>query len=235
MFFAIFNLRRSLLLVVMCLISNQVFALSFKPTEAEWRTWGKMCQTRYVISGAGADSGFFSRVPSEAIKRWEQKVGIPVWHHLHHYCAGLIQEKRGHPEQAVKDYTYTFLRTPKSDPFYATIGLKISLASYRANDVQQAKRIVILVIDSHPNDANPYIVKSIIERKEGEFKNAVQTLENGINKAQKNPVELNYHLGLNYFSLGNFEAANKYAQIAYNLGYPLPWLREQLKIKGHWH
>lgn len=43
-----------------------------------------------------------------------------------------------------------------------------------------------------------------------------------------------YNLALAYFKLSNFALANKYAQRAYNAGFPLPGLRTMLQNAGKW-
>lgn len=45
---------------------------------------------------------------------------------------------------------------------------------------------------------------------------------------------IQYNLGLAYFKLNNYELANKYAQRAYNAGFPLPGLRSMLQNAGKW-
>lgn len=44
----------------------------------------------------------------------------------------------------------------------------------------------------------------------------------------------NYNMGLIYFDLKEYEMSLLYAQHAYNLGYPLPGLRDKLKKAGKW-
>jgi tetratricopeptide (TPR) repeat protein len=45
---------------------------------------------------------------------------------------------------------------------------------------------------------------------------------------------IQYNLGLAYFKLNNYALANKYAQRAYNAGFPLPGLRTMLQNAGKW-
>ena len=47
-------------------------------------------------------------------------------------------------------------------------------------------------------------------------------------------VDAQYNLGLLYFEMGRFDEANRHAQAAYALGYPLPGLRRKLEQSGHW-
>lgn len=234
MFSTVLKLRRYLLLVIMSSMSNQVIALSFTPSELEWLTWGDMCQARYIVSGAGMNSRFASRIPPEKVELWKNKTG-GAWQALHHYCAAIIfDNKQNNPKRAISDYLYSFRRTPKLNPLYPVMGSKIALAHYKINDKQSARQYAQRIIDANPNFADGYLIKGIIERKEGELNRAIQTLEEGNKKTRGTSAELNYHLGIYYLSSGNYNRANKYAQVAYSLGYPLPWLREQLKKNGHW-
>jgi len=45
---------------------------------------------------------------------------------------------------------------------------------------------------------------------------------------------IQYNLGLAYFKLKNYALANKYAQRAYNAGFPLPGLRTMSQSAGKW-
>ncbi|CAN7659771.1 ABC transporter permease [Pseudoduganella sp. LjRoot289] len=49
----------------------------------------------------------------------------------------------------------------------------------------------------------------------------------------ENPT-LNYNLGLLHFKDKNYQLANKYAQIAYAAGFPLPGLKKMLTEAGKW-
>lgn len=45
---------------------------------------------------------------------------------------------------------------------------------------------------------------------------------------------INYNLGLMYMKTKDYEKANRYAQKAYKLGFPLPGLKNQLVAAGKW-
>lgn len=45
---------------------------------------------------------------------------------------------------------------------------------------------------------------------------------------------INYNLGLMYVKMKDYEKANRYAQKAYKLGFPLPGLKNQLIAAGKW-
>ncbi|NML60328.1 tetratricopeptide repeat protein [Massilia sp. RP-1-19] len=49
-----------------------------------------------------------------------------------------------------------------------------------------------------------------------------------------NDAAVNYNAGLLYFKKKNYEAANRLAQKAYSLGFPLPGLKNMLVSSGKW-
>ncbi|GAB2860897.1 hypothetical protein GCM10027277_31920 [Pseudoduganella ginsengisoli] len=62
---------------------------------------------------------------------------------------------------------------------------------------------------------------------------AVEMYVRAVELDSRNAV-IHYNLGLAYFKLNNYELANKYAQRAYNAGFPLPGLRTMLQNAGKW-
>lgn len=231
------RLKRKLRLVVISaalLSPSSVFALSFEPNEGEWLTWGEMCQARYVVSGAGQNTEFRTRVSSSTVNLWKQKLGNEAWYGLHHYCAGLIMERRGDVKEAVKEYIFTINRMPSEHYLYIELAARLANAYYSQGKKQDAYKYAVLAVKVGPKSAKGYMIKGLLERKEGNIDQAIDTLENGFKNTSGTSAELNYHLGLAYYAKGKFVEAKKYAEFAYNLGYPLPWLKDQLVNNGYW-
>jgi len=84
-----------------------------------------------------------------------------------------------------------------------------------------------------PKDGVVRLLYGIYLHRSDKLKKALEQYEVGLKLIPKSS-ELNYNVGLLYYDLKKYKLANKYAAIAYKLGYPLPGLRNMLKKVGHW-
>jgi tetratricopeptide (TPR) repeat protein len=84
-----------------------------------------------------------------------------------------------------------------------------------------------------PDDAAVYAAYAAYLFGLGLNDKAVEMYVRAVDLDGRNAV-IQYNLGLAYFRLGNYELANKYAQRAYNAGFPLPGLRTMLQNVGKW-
>jgi Flp pilus assembly protein TadD len=69
--------------------------------------------------------------------------------------------------------------------------------------------------------------------KAGQVDQATEQLKEAHNLQPDNPT-INYNLGLLYVQRKNYEEAKNYAKKAYELGFPLPGLKNQLMQAGKW-
>jgi Flp pilus assembly protein TadD len=84
-----------------------------------------------------------------------------------------------------------------------------------------------------PNDPMVHTVYAIFLSRRGDTKGALARYKEALSLAPDN-AEVNYNAGLLYFELNDLESARKHAKIAYDLGYPLPGLKNKLKQKNMW-
>jgi tetratricopeptide (TPR) repeat protein len=84
----------------------------------------------------------------------------------------------------------------------------------------------------HDNPALP-VVYGIHRYRTGDFEAAAERFRQALNRNSES-AEAHYHLGLSLAELGRWEAAREHAHRAYDLGYPLPGLREKLRREGEW-
>jgi tetratricopeptide (TPR) repeat protein len=69
--------------------------------------------------------------------------------------------------------------------------------------------------------------------KAGQIDKATEQLEVAVNLEPENP-NINYNLGLLYVQKKDYEQAKIYAKKAYELGFPLPGLKNKLMEAGKW-
>jgi tetratricopeptide (TPR) repeat protein len=77
------------------------------------------------------------------------------------------------------------------------------------------------------------MIYAVYLNKIGKLKEALEQLEVA-EKADSDNANLNYNIGLVYFDLKNYEKALYFAHRAYELGFPLPGLRNKLQKAGKW-
>ncbi|WP_200345869.1 tetratricopeptide repeat protein [Halochromatium glycolicum] len=84
----------------------------------------------------------------------------------------------------------------------------------------------------NPQDGMVEFIEAQYRFKIGEHDQAKILLKNAARLSPRNANVL-YNVGLLYFRMKEYEKAHKYAQSAYELGFPLPGLREMLSDAGY--
>jgi tetratricopeptide (TPR) repeat protein len=92
---------------------------------------------------------------------------------------------------------------------------------------------LLRAIQFRPEDASVRIIYGIYLSKTGRNDEALAQYEKAAELAPAN-AEVHYNLGLLYRKLRRFDEALEHAKIAYELGYPLQGLKNQLKRDGVW-
>jgi hypothetical protein len=88
-------------------------------------------------------------------------------------------------------------------------------------------------IEFKPDDASVQLIYGIYLFKKNELKRSLAQLSKA-EQIQPENAEVHYNLGLIYLKQNNIDLSVKHAKKAYSLGYPLPYLREQLTKLGKW-
>jgi len=235
--------RGLLALAALCL-PHLAQALSFAPTESEWSTWPAYCQARYVVSGAGRDSDYATRVDAATVNTWETRLGSEVWFSLHHYCAGLIIVNRAKAtndkherelllKSAIGEYHFSLNNTPSTYPMYAEIAARKGLVHGELGEDELAVKHFDIAIAACPQCSIGYSAKATYFRSHKRLEDARAALEQGNRALEQKSPELHYALGLLLVDLKEYELAQEHARQAYESGYPLPGLRERLARAGH--
>jgi hypothetical protein len=218
-------------------------ALDYTPTEQEWLAWPDYCRARYVVSGAGRDSSFQSRVPQVVVRTWQEQMG-PAWEWLHHHCHAVAavgmaraeldpSRKKFRYEEAIAEDRYMLVRSSGTHDMYATVMLHMSSTFREMKNQEEALRIVDETIQAYPEHEPAYQLKAMLLRDTGDFSGARKVLADGIATVGEGSSDSHYLLGLISLDLGDIDAAMKEAHRVYRLGYPLPGLRQRLEKAGH--
>lgn len=84
-----------------------------------------------------------------------------------------------------------------------------------------------------PDDGMVRMIYGDYLLKTGQRDQATEQFQEAVNLEPENPT-INYNLGLVYLKQKDYEQARTYAKKAYELGFPLPGLKNQLKQAGKW-
>jgi len=218
-------------------------AYSFIPTDAEWRSWPGYCQAKYVWTNIGKQSKFANTVgqaQNSELAQWEAS-GIRG---VHHYCAGTLYLKRAGLEpdpgrrdhilrDAQADTQFALASSKTSSPFFAYIAIQMASIMQEQGEHDAALQILRETIVAQPQNGVLYSAMAVMQRKLGQLDDAKQTLLQGNQALDGKSAEINYNLGLISLELGEVDDAVKYAESAYELGFPLPGLRMKLAKLGH--
>ncbi|MDZ7803491.1 tetratricopeptide repeat protein [Thiohalophilus sp.] len=86
--------------------------------------------------------------------------------------------------------------------------------------------------DVAPHDAMVYVIHGLYYARMSRNKEARSALQKAVDMNPHHP-EIQYNLGLVLYKLGDYEKARVHARKAYELGYPLPGLKNLLKDAGY--
>lgn len=232
------------LLALGLLAAGAAHGYSYGPeNRAEWDGWPEYCKARYTVTDIGEDTEFARQIAPDTVLLWQQRIG-QCWSYLHHHCGALLQlnraksarrsaDRRFALDSAIKEDRLAARHCPATDPFAATIATHMALSLAEAGSSAKALESLDWAIQAHPSNPQPYLVKSSLLRKAGKVDEARAVLESGNEATAAGSAEIHNALGFAYLGAKDFEKARLHARKAYELGFPLPGLRDQLAAAGY--
>lgn len=150
----------------------------------------------------------------------------------HHLKVAITKLSSGKPWQIqyVKQQMTYFLPRWPNHPKALQIVSEVAL---RTHDPAYALRWFTKGIDAFPRVYQTYVLYGIYLYRSEQYSKAEKEFRTAVTLAPDSS-ETNYNLGLALFHEHHYGEANKYAQRAYQLGYPLDGLRRLLKKAGSW-
>lgn len=160
------------------------------------------------------------------------KMKVVEDHHFTPEVEKLISGKSGY---LGSDINYTLERFPNHHRALAAIA-KLGLRD-KTTKPRGAKYSVGCFFDRaiqfKPNDITVRAIYSNYLLKLGQTDKALEQLKGALELQPENPT-INYNLGLLYVEKKDYEQARTYAKKAYELGFPLPGLKDKLVKAGKW-
>lgn len=84
-----------------------------------------------------------------------------------------------------------------------------------------------------PDDPTVLMLHGMFLNTQGKLDDAIAQVEKA-NQLLPNDANINYNLGLLYFDKKDFVKSREHARTAYDLGFPLPGLKNKLTKAGQW-
>jgi len=242
--------RVSALAILTCIVVAGLMSMrtalaagwGFTPTAKEWETWPQYCRVQYSYINRGAND-YGDYYPESAIATWRDRIGEKTFISLHHYCAAMLYMRRlkleRRPEyranllsRVVDDGSFTYDRCDPHSIVYPAVASVMAQAKYVNGDLDEAIAILQRAIDTQPDRFEAYGTLAGIYREQHKLDKAVEVMNDANKATGGDSAEIQYNLGLFNLEAGNVDAAVQNAKRAYELGYPLPGLRNKLEKLG---
>ena len=224
-----------------------VFALAAQPVLAQGA--GEDCGNPYDSrGGGGGPHDYYNPAKKEAISLVVNAHFSPYMEDMAIYgssarVARRKEEKAGGRELIAGNLDYTLRAIPNNPrALYAMAMWQLRMKN-RSLDEYTKKRAAWKFKSSEcyfqrammfkPQDGMVHMVYAIYLSKAGFSDKAVESYKQSI-ALMPNASEAHYNLGLLYVERGQYSLALEQAQKAYDLGYPLPGLRNELVRRGEW-
>ncbi len=153
----------------------------------------------------------------------------------HHFTPSVENLRHGSTGTLGGDLSYTLMLFPNHYRALAALG-KLSLREKNLKP-DGAKYSIGCFFDRairlKPNDAMVRMVYGSYLSKAGQVDEAVEQLRLAVD-LEPEDATINYNAGLLYLQKKDYEQARIYAKKAYDLGFPLPGLKNQLIKAGKW-
>lgn len=235
---------RVLAMLVLLSCASNALAFNFVPRESEWAAWPPHCKARYSVSPAATGTPYYGAVNPDVVKEWQSRLTQDVWGSMHHYCAGLAwmlraqvtpnpKERKSALHNAHREVSYTQRHIKPGQPLYPEVAVAAARVSAASGNFQQAVGNLERTIAAIPTTPELYVALYSIQKRAGRLDPAVEALRRGDEATAGKSAEIQYFLGMEAFDRGQKTEAVAFAKRAYELGYPLPGLRNKLQADGY--
>lgn len=226
-------------------------AAFFPPSPSEWAAWPEYCKAKHTSFDTAAPQ--YQRAVSPAIRsKWKTLLGDQTWTNIHHGCQGIIHIARAERmrgkhmnvpqrqkfewelDQAEAEARYSFLRTPPGHPVYFFMESILARVKYLRGHREEAIAQLRTIVGNAPDQADMVATLALYLYREKDYTEARDVLVKGLENVEEPSAEMHYFLGLTYVKLKDWDGAREQARKAYDLGYPLPGLKNKLRAAGEW-
>lgn len=168
--------------------------------------------------------------PYDYTSREDRETKLPIVEHFH-FNADVENLVKGMSSGVLGDLNYTLRAFPNHHRAL------MALANYRISNPQtpealdSAECYFTRALAFRPNDPIVHMIYGIYFHKKGKFGLALEQMLEA-EKLDPNNANIQYNLGLLYYDKKDLDQAEVHARNAYDMGFPLPRLKEKLKKAG---
>lgn len=152
-----------------------------------------------------------------------------------HFTPNVENLRHGNSGTLGGELNYTLMMFPNHHRALAAFG-KLSLKEKKLKPVGSKYSVGCFfdrAIRFKPNDAMVRMVYGNYLQNAGKPDKAIEQLKIAVDLQPEDPA-INYNIGLLYMQKKDYEQAKTHARKAYELGFPLPGLKNQLIKAGKW-
>jgi predicted Zn-dependent protease len=176
-----------------------------------------------ALSSAEAQVSYSYYDPSEAAVRQLRTV------EQYHFGKGMARMEAREWRLAMAEWDFIL----RYFPDHPRVLYLMSSTSIKANLGEQAEEYFRNAMALNARNASTHAIYGIHLYSLNKLDDAIEAFQQSLSLDPMS-AETHYNLGIAYAAAGKLAAANRHAQAAYNLGYPLPGLRDKLRRMGAW-
>lgn len=152
---------------------------------------------------------------------------------LNHLDKAKLRMERGeYSRDVIAEIDWTLARYPNHQVALSLL-VSYSLAGGKAYDFQQPDCYFKWAREFAADDLNVLMAEAYLKWRTGKSEEAIEIYQEAL-KIDSQSSTAAYNIGLIFFEKKNYNEATKYAAVAYELGYPLPALRQKLADIGYY-
>lgn len=233
--------RIAIFMFFLLIFSSKAMSFNVIISESEFMLLHNDCKKFYSVSIVGRSLSHtlkFSSSDLKSVMADAENAG-GAWH----YCAGMVYMSRAAvaptPDKkqyilnmALREISFSARKIFEDHRMYGEMQLNQAKVTFLLGQQDASKSLLQQLIQRNPDYIPARIELARQLAKTNQLQQAVDLLLAIDEKWREKSADLNYALGLYLFKLGKFEQSFPYAKRAYELRYPLPWLKNQLQRKG---